>query len=100
MRKITKQAVAAFLNKEEFAKDNTQVSYDPIEDLSIMRLYGNLIAKKHWKGSENLWINLCGWNTPTTRERLNGFPNVSIHTKKGTPYLNGYEMISDGLVAV
>lgn len=35
-----------------------------------MYLHGNKIA---WKdGNGNLYFSMCGWATPTTRERLNG----------------------------
>ena len=32
---------------------------------------------------------MAGYNTQTTRERLNGLPNVSLTQKDFTPYLNG-----------
>jgi len=34
-----------------------------------VRLHGNLIAKR--KG-DDIYVTLAGWNTPTTRERVNG----------------------------
>ena len=38
-----------------------------------------------------LQITTAGWNTVTTRERLNGLPNVSVIQRKGKLYLNGKE---------
>ena len=100
MRTITKQSVEAFLDKKDFHKDNTTVTYYPATDHSEMLLYGNLIAKKYWKGCGRIWVSLCGYNTRTTRERLNGFPTVSITTKRGVPYLKGWEMSETEFVAV
>jgi hypothetical protein len=34
-------------------------------------------------------ITNAGWRSNTTKERLNGLPNVSIQQKKGDWYLNG-----------
>ena len=31
----------------------------------------------------------CGWNTPTTLERLNGLPGVRCNIAKGLLFLNG-----------
>jgi hypothetical protein len=80
MRKITIEAVKAFLNDGIFKKDNTRVENGRIF------LHGNLIAEKRKDG---IYISLAGWNTVTTRERLNGLPNVRINQKNYVPYLNG-----------
>ena len=85
MRKITKQAVEAFMNGKAFKSGNTEVSPGYNESFSML-LHGNLIANKHQNG---ISVSLAGWNTKTTRERLNGIPGVSIHTVKGVPILNG-----------
>ena len=79
-RKITNQAVKAFLNDGIFKKDNTSV------ENGRMFLHGNKIAEKRKDG---LYISLAGWNTVTTRERLNGLPGVRIQQKNYVPYLNG-----------
>jgi len=86
MRKITEQAIEAFTSNSNFKGKNTEVSSDSF--LNRMWLHGNLIAvKDHINGVTK--VSLCGWNTPTTRERLNGIPGVSISTSKGQAYLNG-----------
>lgn len=84
MRKITEQASNAFHNARDFRSGNTQVNrrIDGVE----LTLHGHTIAKNT---SEGLHINLCGWNTNTTRERLNGLQGVRLHTKKGQAFLNG-----------
>lgn len=82
-RDITEKAVRALIAGHNFKQSNTQV-----KDNS-MYLFGNMIATK--EGRE-LKISLCGWNTLTTRERLNGLPRVNIKQVKGIPYLNGEPM--------
>ncbi len=84
MKQITQQAVSAFLNSQNFVKDNTTVRIYP--DCVELRLHNNLIAKKN---SEGIFISNAGWQTNTTKERLNAIPNVSICQKKGEWYLNG-----------
>lgn len=37
----------------------------------------------------SLVITNAGWKSNTTKERLNGLPNVSIQQKKGEWFLNG-----------
>lgn len=57
-----------------------------------LKLHDNTIAVKLDDGT--IQVSLAGWNTKTTRERLNGIPGVSIHTVKGVPILNG-QIIED-----
>jgi len=38
-----------------------------------------------------LFISDGGWQTVTTKERLNGFPNVHIYQKNFQWFLNGEE---------
>lgn len=96
MRKITSKAIKAFQQGKNFRDGNTVVN-QRIGGVELV-LHGNVIAKNI--DGEGLSINLCGWNTPTTRERLNGLPNVSINTKKGQAYLNGQPIPSDGWIFV
>ena len=85
-RKITKQAVRAFMNGENFRLSNTSVTTK--DGITSMYLFNNCIAKKVI--SENkTYITMAGWNSTTTRERLNGLPNCQISQKNFTPYLNG-----------
>ena len=95
MRKITEQAANAFKDDRGSLSGNTQVRV--ISGITEMLLHGHIIAKKE---DGNLWINLCGWNTTTTRERLNGLPNVSVRTKAGSVFLNGVEIPDDKWVKV
>lgn len=94
MRAITQNAVAAFNNCTNFNQSNTQVKVEAFENgvpcLIRMYLHGNLIAEKHInKRTEKLYITNAGWESNTTKERLNGLNGVSIHQKDFQWYLNG-----------
>ena len=79
-RKVTVETVGAFLSKKQKVVGNT------MSDGQSLYLFGVKIAE--WRGS-GVWITMGGWNTSTTRERLNGFSSVTIHTVKGQVFLNG-----------
>ena len=87
MRKITAQAVDAFMDARPFKKDNMQV--EVLLNCTILRLHGNAIAYRYNDPDRTLTITNCGWLSNTTKERLNGIPGVSINQKKGQWYLNG-----------
>jgi hypothetical protein len=87
MRKITAQAVDAFMDARPFKKDNMQV--EVLLNCTILRLHGNAIAYRYNDPDRTLTITNCGWFSNTTKERLNGIPGVSINQKKGQWYLNG-----------
>ncbi len=85
MRKITKEAVAAFMDGREYHNDNTAVISFEIDGIS-MYLFHNEIANRRGK---KLRIRTAGYPTKTTMERLNGIPGVSVYQKKFKLYLNG-----------
>ena len=91
MRKITKEAVAAFMGGFEFSNDNTQVCYSQQDGNVIMSLFGNEIARRFMKrdGSYAVKVRTAGYPTRTTMERLNGIPGVSVCQMKFKLYLNG-----------
>ena len=88
MRKVTEQAVNAFLLNKPFNGDNTTVERSRLG--ATLYLHGNLIASKDLD-SKHIQITNAGWFSNTTKERLNGLPGVSIQQKKGVWYLNGKE---------
>jgi hypothetical protein len=96
-RKITIEAVNAFLNCQWFHKGNTWVDATHFPDnyekvgYSAMFLHGNCIATRtQWKNWDiDIMISNAWWFSNTTKERLNGIPWVSIVQKKGIWYLNG-----------
>jgi hypothetical protein len=87
MRKVTKITRNAFLERTEMSMSNT-ASVQEGKDF-LYKLYGHTIAIL--KASGELLISNCGYQTNTTKERLNALPNVSIVQRKGTWYLNGVE---------
>ena len=89
MRKITKESVQAFLNARPFNKQNTSVEVLP--NVTILKLHNNPIAYRYNDPEKTLSITNAYWFTNTTKERLNGLPNVSINQSKGVWYLNGKE---------
>ena len=95
-RKITEKACRAFENGAEFKLSNTTVTVD--ENGKYMHLWGHCIARQ--LNNNKLEINLCGYNTVTTRERLNGLSGVNLRNKNFTPYLNGVEISTNAWVAV
>jgi len=102
MRKITSQSVDAFVNGYRFNQGNTTVSGSGcgatgIRDWYLM-LHNNLIAKKEVQ-TNTLTISDCGWQTVTTKERLNGVLSRltfgwGLFQKKGEWFLtNGEETV-------
>ena len=85
-RQITEVITRKFLNDTAYRLSNSEVR----TDFTSTRLYlfDNLIAKKD-KVTGKIYITMCGYSTVTTRERLNGLPNVSLCQKNGIQYLNG-----------
>ena len=89
MRKITEESVQAFNNSIAFKKANMEIEVLP--NVTVMKLHGNSIAFRYNDPERTLSITDCGWNTNTTKERLNAIDGVSISQKKGVWYLNGTE---------
>ena len=89
MRKITQDAIRAFMEHKKFKRGNTTVEVSNSGLFAELKLHGNTIAKSGI--FEGLMISSAGWNTVTTKERLNGFDEVDIYQKDFTWYLNGRE---------
>ena len=90
MKKITRDSVDAFMNARPFRKDNTEVTV--LDNLTILKLFGNEIAYRYNDPERTLSITNAGWFSNTTKERLNGIPNVRIHQKNFNWYLNDKEL--------
>lgn len=85
MRKITQDAVNAFMHREPFKQSNTEVVVYPSD--TCMYLHGRMIAVINLMG--NIWVTNAGYFTNTTKERLNGIPTVTVNEKNLQWYLNG-----------
>ena len=67
MRKVTEQTVQAFFNGTKKTVGNTTVTV--VDGETAMALHGNIIAIRSAEGVVK--INNKGYDTPTTKERLN-----------------------------
>ncbi|MAJ24658.1 MAG: hypothetical protein CMP36_04020 [Rickettsiales bacterium] len=84
MRKVTQQIKKAFENRQAKTVGNTHT------DGNTVWLHGNAIVKRDASGFV-IW-SLAGWNTPTTRERVNGIVNAGVHQVNFEPVLNGHKI--------
>lgn len=87
MRKITNDSINSFLNRRIFTRQNMKVR--ELNKKYYLKLHDNIIAILH--EDNTLIITNCGWFTPTTKERLNGLPNVNIYQRNFKWFLNGKE---------
>ena len=67
MRKISLDSATALVNNKGFKRDNTTVRN------GVMRLYNNPIV---WIEKGVLNLSDCGWQTVTTKDRLNAVLSV------------------------
>ena len=79
-RKITQQAINAFMNAQKFCAGNTSVEVLP--NVTILKLHSNAIAYRYNDPERTLSVTNAGWQSNTTKERLNGLLNVSVAQKK------------------
>lgn len=89
MRKVTEKVMSAFLRGESCTVGNTST------DGQDVWLHGNRIATRDPEGG--YMINFCGWNTPTTRERINGLEQLyrgtrSYHQRNFELYCNDHSI--------
>ena len=75
MRKIEQQMQAAIATRSNWSKSNTSVSVDS-EGFTSVRLHGNRIAEIEPNG--DIILSSCGWDTPTTKSRLNAILDVFV----------------------
>jgi hypothetical protein len=86
MRKISMLAAQAFNNDCAFKLSNTVVRV--CNDETALLLFGHKIA---FKNDDGFYIDSCGYQTNTTKERLNALCGVRVSVKKGVLFLNGFE---------
>jgi hypothetical protein len=68
MRKIETQMCAAVQSNSDWQSANTSVHFDPETGVSVVRLHGNKIAEV---SDNDMTIFDGGWQTTTTKSRLN-----------------------------
>lgn len=90
MRKIEERMVCAVRNMKNFREDNTEVK--KYKNVTAVYLHGNLIFERFDDGSR--FFTLAGWNTPTTRSRLNAL-GVKVCQRNFSPIYEGKEIDSN-----
>lgn len=88
-RQVTQDAVNAFLKGRTGKFNNTVVELSPLGEVLVMKLHGNAIARRDVGPLGAFEICDGGWTSDTTKERLNGLPNVRINQKNYEWFLNG-----------
>ncbi len=73
MRKIPQESVDAFLSGDNLNKANMQIHTRG--HYVYMNLHGNSIARRNLD-TGSIYISNAGWETVTTKERLNGLLNT------------------------
>jgi hypothetical protein len=81
MRQITAKIVHAFEGRNALKIGNSRT------DGNTLWLFDNRIA--FWMGDSELWVSNGGWDSATTKERLNGLTGVHVKQKNGVWLLNG-----------
>lgn len=84
-RKIEQQMIAAIRAGKNWQSGNTSVAQEA--DGTYVFLHGNLIVRN---ANGNVQWTLAGWNTPTTRSRINAlaaaFNWKRVFCESGAPY--------------
>ena len=80
MRKIESQMIAAINSNANWSNSNTTVSFNEEENVSVVRLHGNKIAEID---DDSMTIFDGGWQTVTTKSRLNALCNEFCVTGEG-----------------
>ena len=96
MRSVTKQIATAFKAGLKKSVGNTMT------DGTAVFLHGNKIVERK---DGKIQVTLSGWNTSTTRERVNGVLselglNGRFHQKKFAPMFDGQEINPHDWIAV
>ena len=68
-KKITMDSVHAFIAGKPFRRENMDVEIDR-NGTVYLKLFGNIIAFRSYLDGK-VYIRNCGWETNTTKERLN-----------------------------
>ena len=88
MRLIEEQMCKAIQWRDNSKKDNTQVMYSPSREVSCVYLHGNLIATIDRYRVE---IYDGGWQSNTTKSRLNAIINTLCDGKNQGVYQHKFE---------
>jgi hypothetical protein len=87
MRQVTEQIKRAFENRQSLKVGNTST------DGGSVYLHGNEIVRRDISGI--VFATLAGYNTRTTRERLNGITGMRFHQVGFVACLDGLPICED-----
>lgn len=79
MREIEKAMLIAIASRKNWRRNNTEVEISSLTGEINVYLHGNLICNIN---NNNVAYNLRGWNTATTRSRINAL-GANVRTKNG-----------------
>ncbi len=93
MRLIEQQMHQAVNNQSNWSKDNTMVTYQPLDNVSYVYLHGHHIATYSHLGLELLpnLETLAHCPTVTTKSGLRAL-GFNVYTRKGITYVNDKEV--------
>lgn len=88
MRKIEREMLAAVTSGRTCSLGNTAVA--SYANVWCVTLHGHAIARGVWSGDKTtVEINLCGYNTVTTRSRLSALIRGLAASEGGASYPSG-----------
>lgn len=97
MRQIERNMVNAVKNGRNFKSGNTRVNVAKENGVTVIRVYlhENCICElsRNLSGLDSRYFTLAGWNTVTTRSRLNAL-GVNVTQKNFDPYFDGVRISS------
>ena len=88
MRKIESQMCAAVQSSSNWTSSNTTVHFNEESGTSIVRLHGNKIAEVD---DNSMTIFDGGWQTTTTKSRLNALIDTFCNGKTDGVFQKNYE---------
>ena len=89
MRKIERQMLQAIVDERtHWSKDNTRV--ESTDGISSVYLHGHKIAEFEHRLNGKLWLNNCGYETNTTKSRLNVLINFVLDGTKNGIYQHNW----------
>ena len=88
MRKIESQMIAAINSSKNWQSANTSVHFNEESNISIVRLHGNKIAEVT---DDSMTIFDGGWQTVTTKSRLNALINEFCNSVTDGVFQKNYQ---------
>tara|TARA_B100000945_G_C20337848_1_gene575861 strand:- start:80 stop:406 length:327 start_codon:yes stop_codon:yes gene_type:complete len=89
MRKIEREMIQAIIERRDWKKANTEVITSPA--YARVYLHDNCIAEYSYCKDFQLFVNHCGWETVTTKSRLNSLINFVADPTKNGIYQKNYK---------